>query len=94
MKNFFNKIYNWLVAEDFLKPGLNFKELIKGLAVAIGGTIVTMIYQVISLGSFNFNWHAILIAAVTAGIAYLMKNIFENSNGEFLKKEPTPPVKK
>lgn len=55
---------------------LDFKDLLKGLIVAIGSAVVTTIQTSLQSGSFNFNWKLIGTVALGAGIAYLSKNFF------------------
>jgi hypothetical protein len=55
---------------------LDFKDLGKGLLVAIGGAVITAIENSISAGSLTFNWKAIGSVALAAGLSYLGKNFF------------------
>jgi len=55
---------------------LNFKDLLKGLIVAVGSAVVTTIQTSLQSGSLNFNWKLIGTVALGAGIAYLGKNFF------------------
>lgn len=55
---------------------LNFKDLLKGLIVAIGSAVVTTIQTSLQSGSLNFNWRLIGTVALGAGIAYIGKNFF------------------
>lgn len=66
---------------------LNAQDLIKGLIMAVLGTVLTMVYDVVQTGSLTFDWGHIATAAITTAIAYLLKNFISNSSGEFLKKE-------
>lgn len=65
---------------------LNTQDFIKGLIVAVLMAALQIVYSTLSAGSFTFDWLAILQAGVTAGVAYLMKNLFTNQEGQFAKK--------
>lgn len=70
---------------------INFFEVLKGLAVAMFGALITGLYDVFVSGvSIEFTWiffKPIVIAAVTAGLAYLMKTFFQNSSGVLFQPE-------
>lgn len=66
---------------------LNLQDLIKGLIMAVLGTVLTIVYDVVQTGSLTFDWKQIATAAATTAIAYLLKNLVSNSAGQFLKKE-------
>lgn len=66
---------------------LNVNDLIKGLAVAVITSVLTIIYGTLQTGSLAFDWSAIATAALTSAIAYLMKNLLTNSEGKMLKKD-------
>ena len=55
---------------------LDFKDLGKGLLVAVGGAVVAAVESSIQAGSLSFNWKSIGATALAAGIAYLGKNFF------------------
>jgi len=59
---------------------LDFKDLLKGLIVAIGSAVVTTIQTSLQAGSFDLNWKLIGTVALGAGIAYLGKNFFTPSS--------------
>lgn len=69
----------------FLKLGIT--DLVKGLAVAVFTSVLTIVYNTVQTGSLVFDWKAIITAALTAAIAYLMKNLLTNSEGKMLKKD-------
>jgi hypothetical protein len=59
---------------------LNFKDITKGLLVAIGGAIIAAAENSIQAGgSLNFNWKNIGGVALAAGLSYLGKNFFTPS---------------
>ena len=66
---------------------LNSSDFIKGLLMAVLSSVITVVYQTVEAGSLVFDWKAIGTMALTAGLAYIMKNLFTNSTGGFLKKE-------
>ena len=66
---------------------LNIEDLAKGLILTVLTSVVTIVYNTVSAGSLTFDWQAIGLAALTSGLAYLMKNLLTNSKGEFLGKE-------
>ncbi len=55
---------------------LNFKDLGKGLLVAVGGAVIAAIETSIQAGSLTFNWKTIGGVALAAGLSYLVKNLF------------------
>ena len=66
---------------------LDIHDLIKGLYMAVIGAVIGLIYPIIQSGSFHFDWAAIWHAALTAAGGYLLKNLFTNNQGDFLKKD-------
>ena len=55
---------------------LNWLDLAKGFVITVIGGALTAIQNVVSAGSFNLKWQQIGGVALTAGIAYLLKNFF------------------
>lgn len=66
---------------------LNKKDFIKGLVVAVLSAIISVLYTTIENGSLEFNIKSIVISALSAALAYIMKNALTNSDDQFLKKE-------
>jgi hypothetical protein len=66
---------------------LNIKDLAKGLIVTMLTSVLTIAYNTVNAGSLTFDWEAIGLTALTSGLAYLMKNLLTNSEGQFLGKE-------
>jgi ABC-type uncharacterized transport system permease subunit len=66
------------------------KDVLKGFVVAVLTSIATAVIPVLQTGALPKleQLHGIAIAGVAAGIAYLFKNFFTNSNDQMLKKEP------
>ena len=70
---------------------INLLDLGKGFLVAIIGALLTGIYQALQAGTIAFTWifwQPNVLTAVTAGIAYIIKNLFTNSQNELAKSEP------
>ena len=66
---------------------LNSKETIKGLVVAVLTAVITVVYNTIQAGTLVLDWKSISIAAVSAALAYITKNLLTNSSDQFLTKE-------
>jgi len=69
---------------------LNGKDLIKGFIVAFLGALLSIVYNYIEAGTLVFTWaffKPVLLTSLGAGIAYLLKNFFTNSEQNFLNKE-------
>lgn len=64
---------------------LNMRDFIKGLIVAIITPVVPIVQQSISAGSLVFDWHIIGLAAAGGFVAYMVKNLFTDSNKEAVK---------
>lgn len=54
---------------------LNWKDVLRGLLLAVLTAPLTTIYTSIESGNFHFDWPAIVKVSVTAGLAYLFKNL-------------------
>lgn len=63
---------------------LNFRDFLKGLLLSILSAIVTFVYEVVQAGtSFDAEFFkAMAVVGFTTLLAYLGKNLFENSSGE------------
>ena len=66
---------------------LNTSDFLKGLLMAVLSSVITVVYQTVEAGSLIFDWKAIGTMALTAALAYIMKNLFTNSAGKFFAKE-------
>jgi hypothetical protein len=66
---------------------LNTSDFIKGLLMAVLSTVITVVYQTVEAGSLVFDWKSIGTMALTSALAYIMKNLITNSQGQLLKKE-------
>lgn len=72
----------------FLKLGTN--DLFKGAVMAVFmaiGTVILPVLQSNELPTFD-NLQTAAIAGFTAGLVYLIKNLFTNSKGQTFKAEP------
>ena len=58
---------------------LDFKDLGKGLLVAIGGAVVAAVQSTVQAGSFTFSWKTIASVALASGLSYLGKNFLTPS---------------
>lgn len=58
---------------------LNGRDILKGLLVAIITPVLTIIINSLQQGTLTFDWKAIGITALTAAIAYLVKNFLTPS---------------
>lgn len=70
---------------------LNRKDFFNGLIIAVGSAILTYLFEVIQLGSFDtFEWKTIGSVSLIATTTYLSKNLLRNSEGTYsLKEEST-----
>ena len=68
-------------------PGLfklSWEDLGRGLLVAVLSAVLTALYEYIPNGFAGIKWEAIATVAVTAGVAYLIKNLGTGSGGQIL----------
>ena len=63
---------------------LNVRDFLKGLVLALITGVITFLTD---LTSTDIDWAKLLIASVIALLSYLVKNLFTNSNDQFLTKE-------
>lgn len=71
---------------------LSLKDLVKGFVVAVLTVLLTYTMECINKNSFPMDsatWMLELKAALGAGIGYLVKQLFTNSEGKFLVAEPS-----
>jgi hypothetical protein len=69
---------------------LNNFDLLKGLLIAFLTALFAGLIQLFEAGPFTFTWvtfQPIVYSAVSAALAYLIKNFFTNSTGVMLKRE-------
>ena len=65
----------------FLRLGK--RDLINGLLIAVLSSVIVTLQQQLTTGSYSLK--EIGIVALSAGLAYLSKNLFENEKGELWK---------
>lgn len=70
---------------DFLK--LNVFDLSKGLVLAVLTSVLVIVNDTINAGSFLFDWGHIWKTALAAAVAYLLKQLLTNNQGELLQKD-------
>jgi hypothetical protein len=64
---------------------LNINDFLKGLIVTVGSAAITVIQTSLSAGSFTIDWKLLATVSISAGIAYLGKNLFQNESGSLGK---------
>ena len=70
---------------------IDLNDFLHGLITAMIASLVTGVYQLLQT-SAALDWTTlkpVVIAGVGAGLAYVLKNLFQNSNGQFAQPEPT-----
>jgi len=70
--------------------GVNVRDLLYGLVVAVLSAILTEIHQLLTTEVFELSWVRIrptIYVGLTAGLSYIIKNFFSNSKGKFAKGE-------
>jgi hypothetical protein len=58
---------------------INLNDTLKGLVVAVGGAVFTVVQNSIEIGNLKFDWTNIWHIALAAFVAYIGKNFFTNS---------------
>lgn len=66
---------------------LNSSDFLKGLLLAVLTSVITIVYSSLQSGSLTFDYKLIGTTALSSALAYIMKNLVTNSNGEILKSE-------
>lgn len=76
-----------MVRSDFLN--LNGRDYLKGLIVALLTAVITFLYEWIAAGKpLDLSLlKTVGLVALSAGLAYLLKNLGTNSSGQILKTE-------
>lgn len=72
---------------DFMK--LNFKDILRGLIIAVGTSLIGMLGPILNSGKLPTieEIKTIGIIGAGAGLVYLGKNLLTNSSDELLKTE-------
>lgn len=69
---------------------VNWRDFLKGLLLAVLSAVITFVYELLQAGPVVFDKELLakvgMIAASTV-LAYLLKNLFENSDGDLAKPE-------
>ena len=75
---------------------LNGTDFIKGLVVTMFSAILLSIANILAMGTFPnlLQLKAIGFSALSAGIAYIVKNLFTNSQDQLFTAEPKVIAKK
>lgn len=72
---------------------LNWRDIAKGLLMAILTPAVVIVQQSLESGVFTFDWKSLGLASLAGGVAYLVKNFFTKPAVQSiaLPKPPRPP---
>lgn len=65
---------------------LNSSDFAKGLIVAVLAAVVAALAEALKMPNFDFlayDWTTLLNVAITAGLAYLSKNLLSDESGKF-----------
>ena len=60
---------------------LNTKDFIKGLALTVLTSVLSIIYSSLQAGSLTIDWKFVLTTAITSALGYILKNYLTNSLG-------------
>lgn len=66
---------------------LDWKNIINGLIVAVGGAVCSALLQILNTPGFDvgtFSWQQVGTVALGAAISYIAKKFFSDQNGNFL----------
>lgn len=66
---------------------LNYKDWLKGLFVSIVSAVLTAVMQMLTLVPPMIDFKQIGIVALTTVIAYIVKQLATNNNGDLFKKD-------
>lgn len=55
---------------------LDWRDLLKGLIMAVAGSVVSVVSNSINTGNFTITFASVWHGALVAGVAYLGKNFF------------------
>jgi hypothetical protein len=70
---------------------LDLADFGKGLLITVFTAVITFLYEMLQAGTLIFDLallKTIGLTALSAGLAYILKNLFSNSQGEVFKAEP------
>ena len=63
---------------------IDFKDVIKGLLMAIIGAVIGVLLESFEKGEFAINWKLITATALAAGLGYIKMRFLSNNQGQFL----------
>jgi len=66
---------------------LDIYDIGKGFLMAFLGAFLPALYEYLKVGWGAIDWKFCLAAGISAGIAYLLKNFFTNSENKLLRLE-------
>jgi hypothetical protein len=72
---------------------LDYRDLAKGLLIAVLTPALLVIQQSLSEGHLVFNWSNILAVALAGGLSYLIKNFFSSAKENTMARENSDPIK-
>jgi len=69
---------------------LDAKDIVKAIILTFITALLSGIYQLLQTGTLltGESLKPVLMTSIASVIGYLLKNVFTNSNDEFLKSEP------
>lgn len=75
---------------------LSIADYAKGFMLAVISSLLTGCQMYLSSGKMptNSEWRVLAMVAIGAGVAYLLKNFFTNSDDQLLKKEDDSKLKR
>ena len=71
---------------NFLSLGI--RDFLRGLAIAVIAPVILVIQQSLEGGELIFNWKLIATTAVSAGLAYIVKNLFTSPDSKIIGTRP------
>ena len=71
-----------MISSEFLK--LNNRDWLKGLVMVVISAVLTIALEVLQNGSLSFDWNKIAVVGLTAGVAYILKNLGTYQDGKML----------
>jgi hypothetical protein len=72
---------------------LDYRDLSKGLLIAVLTPALLVVQQSLSEGHLVFNWNNILAVSLAGGLSYLIKNFFSGAKDNTMSRENTNPIK-
>lgn len=67
---------------------LDWKDMAKGLLMAVLGAVLTYFYGVLDTGEMSaIDWNEVIKVGLTSGIVYVLKNWLTNNEDKFLAKD-------